>query len=44
MIWLPIPVKTTKTAPEYDQKYNRDPNMSIGLIITISTKKVLKTD
>ena len=43
MICLPISVKTIKTAPKCDQKYNRDPNMSIGLIITISTQKVLKT-
>ena len=38
-IWLPIPAKTTKIASECDQKYNRDPNMSIGLIITVRTQK-----
>ena len=43
IIWLPIPAKTTKTASECNQKCNRDPNMSVGLIITISTQKVLKT-
>ena len=38
-IWLPIPAKTIKIASECDQKYNRDPNMSIGLIITVRTQK-----
>ena len=42
MIWLPIPTKTIKTALECDHKNSRDPNMSIGLIITISTQKALK--
>ena len=42
MIWLPIPTKTIKTASECGQKCNRDPNMSIELIITISTQKALK--
>ena len=35
--------KTTKKALECDQKNSRDPNMSIGLIITISIQKALKT-
>ena len=35
--------KLKKNSPECDQKYNRDPNMSIGFIITISTQKALKT-
>ena len=43
IIWLPIPAKTTKTASECNYKCNRDPNMSIGLIIIISTQKALKT-
>ena len=44
IICLPIPAKkTTKTTSECNQKYNRDPNMSIGLIIIISTQKALKT-
>ena len=43
IIWLPIPGKTTETASECNQKCNKDPNMSIGLIITISTQKALKT-
>ena len=43
IIWLPIPEKTTKIASECNQKCNRDSNMSIGLIITISTQKKLKT-
>ena len=43
IIWLPIPAKTTKIASECNQKCNRDPNMSIGLIIKISTQKALKT-
>ena len=43
IIWPPIPAKTTKIASECNQKCNRDPNMSIGLIIIISTQKALKT-
>ena len=43
MIWLPIPAKITKTTSECNLKCNRDPNMSIGLIIIISTQKALKT-
>ena len=43
IIWLPIPAKTTKTALECNQKCNRDPNLSIGLIMTISKQKALKT-
>ena len=43
IIWPPIPTKTTKIASECNQKCNRDPNMSIGLIIIISTQKALKT-
>ena len=43
IIWLPIPAKTTKTPSECNLKCNRDPNMSIRLIIIISTQKALKT-
>ena len=42
IIWPPIPAKTIKTASECNQKCNRDPNMSIGLIIIISIQKALK--